>query len=84
MPLTGTDLRTASRLARKRIRPIFDTVSESAAAIAGYKAVTSSYSTRQFDQCEMLSRAITDFSGCDVLLVRDRAGTRISLWRRKS
>jgi hypothetical protein len=80
--LSGQDLRAANRLARQRRRPEYNTVSQSAAALSGYRPVTASFCIRQFDQCEMLDRVITDFSGCDVLLVRNGSANRISLWRR--
>lgn len=65
-------------------RQSYETVSVECARLAGYRAVTTTYSLRLSEQRSMLDHVIADFRNCDVLLVRNLSGTHVALWRRKS
>lgn len=77
------EMRQQERANRRRKRPDYITISVAEARRAGYRPVTSAYSTRQFDQCAMLDHVIKDFANCDIKLVR--VGVRkncIEVWRK--
>lgn len=77
------DLLQAAKLRREELgKKTYETISISEAKSGGYHAVTSWYTIRLYEEKHLLERAIQSMAGTSYVLVRNKPGNKIAIWRK--